>query len=132
MAQRAHASPGEDVQVVERGLLGLTAAVCLQAGVMSALVGDPLAIIIVPAFVVLALLARGSIVPAAYVGGAAWTLLLPHAAGVAVIVPLGLAVGCLAIAIGPGRMLDWVREDWGGRESPDDASRGWFEEELRP
>ena len=131
MAQRADAQPGEDVQVVERGLLGLTAPVCLQAGVMSAAAGDPLAVLAVPAIVMLVLLARRAFVPTAYVGSAAWTLLLPHAAGMAVVVPLGLSVGCLAIAIGPGRLLDWVGEDFGVRASPGDASRGWFEDELR-
>ena len=131
MTQRARAQPGEDMQVVERGLLGLTAAVCLQAGVMSAVSGDPLAVIAVPAIVVLVLLVRGSIVPAAYVGAAAWALLLPHAAGEALIVPLALSVCCLAVAIGPGRLMDWVGEDFGGRARPGDAAHGWFEDDLR-
>ena len=131
MAQRAQAQPSEDVQVVERGVLGLTAAVCLQAGVMSAVAGEPLAVVALPAIAVVVLLARGAIVPAAYVGAVAWTLLLPHAAGVALIVPLALSVGCLAIAIGPGRLMDWVGEDFGGRARPGDAARGWFEDDPR-
>ena len=131
MTQRARAQAGEDVQAAERAVLGLTAAVCLQAGVMSAVVGDPLAVIALPALVVVVLLVRGSIVQAAYVGAVAWTLLLPHAAGVALIVPLAMSVGCLAIAIGPGRLMDWVGEDFGGRAPPGDAPRGWIEDDPR-
>ena len=131
MAQRTHAQHGEDVQVVERLVLGLTAVVCLQTGAMSAMAGEPLAVIALPGLLVVALLARGSIVPAAYVGAAAWTLLLPHAAGMALIVPLALSVGCLAIAIGPERLIDWVGEDFGGRPRPGDAASGWFEDDPR-
>ena len=98
---------------------------------MSAVAGEPLAVIALPGLLIVALLARGSTVPAAYIGAAAWTLLLPHAPGVALAVPLALSVGCLAIAIGPERLLDWVGEDFGGRARPGEASTGWFEDDPR-
>ena len=131
MTPRARAQSGEHVQAAERAVLGLTAAVCLQAGVLSAVAGDPLAVIAVPAVAVVVLLIRGSIVRAAYVAALAWTLFLPHAAGEALIVPLAMSVGCLAIAIGPGRLMDWVGEDFGGRPPPGDAPRGWIEDDPR-
>ena len=131
MAQRTHAQPSEHVQVVERLVLGLTAVVCLQAGIMFAVAGELLAVIALPAIVVVVLLVRGAVVPAAYLAAAAWILLLPQAAGLALIVPLAMSVGCLAIAIGPARLMDWVGEDFGGRARPADAPRGWFEDDPR-
>ena len=41
--------------------------------------------------------------------------------------PLLMIGACLAIALGPARLMAWVHEDFGGRDRHEDAT-GWIEE----
>jgi len=131
MVQRAHSRPSEEVEAAERAVLGLTAVVGLQAGLISAVVGEPLALIGVPAIALVVLLAGGSMPRAAYAGAVVWAMLLPHAMEEALIVPVAMAVACLAIAIGPDRLMAWVRDDFSGPTDRGDAAPGWIEEDPR-
>jgi hypothetical protein len=62
-----------------------------------------------------------------------WATLLPSAQDEALLAPLAMMVLCLAIAIGPERLLSWVGRDAVGHGDADDrASTGWIEEDGRP
>ena len=47
--------------------------------------------------------------------------------GWALVPPLMMIALCLALALGPDRLLDWVRDEWNGRTVSDPGS-GWIEE----
>jgi hypothetical protein len=38
-----------------------------------------------------------------------------------------MTVLCLALALGPDRIVDWLRDEWTGREDRDEPV-GWIEE----
>jgi hypothetical protein len=83
-----------------------------------------------PTLVLLIALLRRSPRVAAWSGVALWALVLPMASGIGILAPAAMAVVCLAFAIGPDRLLDWVRDEWTGRE--DDAvalPAGWIEDD---
>src|SRR6186997_2667424 len=127
------ASVPEEVEAAERSVLGLTAGVGGMATLISLMVGDPLALVGVPSLLVLVLLARGATVPAAWAALAAWLVFATRAPNEAIVVPLVMAVVCLAIAIGPERFGGWVRDDVDGshrREPEPDREQGWIEERL--
>jgi len=90
-----------------------------------------LALVAVPTFVLLGALAVRSATFSGYAAAALWILIVPMAHGVAILAPLMMVVLCLAFAVGPERLADWVRDEWTGREStdpPDDAA--WIEDDL--
>jgi hypothetical protein len=90
-----------------------------------------LALVAVPTLVLLGMLAARSATNAAYSAAALWILIVPMAQGVAILAPLMMVVLCLAFAVGPERLADWVHDEWTGREStdpPDEAA--WIEDDL--
>lgn len=129
MAVHAPTAIPEEVEAAERALLALTAAVGAMAAASSAVVGDPLALVGIPTLVLVALLARHQPRPAASAAVVVWLTLLTQAHGEALVVPLAMSLVCLAIVIGPERLLAWNRDDFGGRvdEGPPGAE-GWIEE----
>jgi hypothetical protein len=129
MTVRAHAVVPEEIVAAERAILGLTAGVGAMAAAASAVIGDPLALIAAPAIVLMALLVRGTVPAAGYAAMAVWLVFLLRAPGEAVLVPLTMAIVCLAIGMGPGRLISWARQDFGGRPDPEPpGARGWIEE----
>ena len=56
-----------------------------------------------------------------------WATILVRTEGMAIIPPLMMIVLCLALALGPERLLEAIRSDWGGvpTSKPPD---GWIEE----
>ena len=130
---RRRTSVPEEVEAAERSVLGLTAGVGGTATLISIMVGDPLALVGVPSLVAFILLARGATIPAAWAAMAAWLVFATRAPNEAIVVPLVMAIVCLAIAIGPERFGGWVRDDMGGshaREPEPDPGQGWIEERL--
>ena len=129
MTVRTHAMVPEEIVAPERAILGLTAGVGAMAAAASAVIGDPFALIAVPTIVLLALLARGAVSAAGYAAMAVWLIFVLRAPGEALLVPLAMAVVCLAIGMGPDRLISWVRQDFGGRPDPEPPeARGWIEE----
>ena len=108
-------------------MLGLTAAVGAMAALSAAAIGDPLAAIGLPTVLLIAFAARHSVAAAGYAAAVVWVAFIPRAPGLAMLVPIAMAVICLAIALGPARLMAWVREDFGGRDRHEDAT-GWIEE----
>lgn len=129
MTVRTQAVVPEEIVAAERAILGLTAGVGAMAAAASAVVADPLALIAAPTLVLMGLLARGLVPVAAYAAVAVWLGLVLRAPGEAMLVPLAMAVVCIAIGMGPDRLLRWVREDFGGRSEEEPVEEtGWIEE----
>ncbi|MGH2446804.1 MAG: hypothetical protein ACRDGD_12325 [Candidatus Limnocylindria bacterium] len=127
----------EEAVAAARVVLGLTIGVGFMAAAMGAATGDPISLVVVPTLVLVASLAFVSrsdraVMVAGMAGVAVWLVLLPQAHAEAMLAPLAMIVLCLAIALGPDRLLGWIGRDVRGRASveapPDD---GWIEE-TRP
>ena len=84
-----------------------------------------------PTIVLLAALAQRSTIVTAWSGVVVWVLVLGRASGFAVLAPILMAGLCLAFAVGPDRLLDWIRDEWIGREEDERAEIGWIEEDPR-
>jgi hypothetical protein len=56
-------------------------------------------------------------------------LLLPAASGEGLLVPLTMIVLCLAVAVGPDRLLSWMARDAAPGSAPRVEDRGWIEED---
>ena len=62
-----------------------------------------------------------------------WATLLPSAHGEALLAPLAMMVLCLAIAIGPDRLVSWVGRNVAVRHVVDEPQpAGWIEEDGHP
>jgi hypothetical protein len=120
---------GEDAQAVVRALLGLTAGAGAFAAAAAASTGQ-LPLIGLPTLALLGLLLAGaSITWAASAAVGIWTLLLPAASGEGILVPLTMIVVCLALALGPDRLLSWLARDAAPGSAPRVEDRGWIEED---
>ena len=122
---------GEDAEAAVRALFGLTAGVGGFAAVI-ALVADQLPLTAVPTLVLIGCLLVGApVVVAAYGAASVWLVLLPAAPGEALLVPLTMIVLCLAVAVGPDRLLSWLARDAAPASEGGRADEGWIEEEPR-
>ncbi len=128
-ATGGRAQRSEEGDALYRVVVAVTAA----SGVMIAMfdaVNGGLPLIVAPTVALLVALARRDAGLAAWAGLAIWVLVLPMAPGMAIVAPAAMAVVCLAFAIGPDEVLDWVRDEWIGRED-DGVTRpaGWIEDD---
>ncbi|HEX7197053.1 MAG TPA: hypothetical protein VF364_09515 [Candidatus Limnocylindria bacterium] len=133
---RAHATTGrrsvygEDAEAAIRALLGLTIAV---GGVLSimAVATDGLPVTAVPTLALLTiLLARAPIEWAAWAALAVWLVLLPATPLEALVAPVSMVAICLAVALGPERMLAWLARDATASPASEAGPQdGWIEEE---
>jgi hypothetical protein len=129
-AVRADSARSEEGAAVFGAVMALSAA---SGGMVSAIevTHGSLALVAVPTLVLLgALVLRNPTLPA-YAATALWILMVPMAQGVAILAPLMMIVLCLAFAVGPERLMDWVRDEWTGRESTDRRDEAaWIEDDL--
>ena len=131
MAAGPRTAYGEDADAAVRAVFGLTAGVGGFAAVF-ALAAGQLPLTAIPTVVLLGcLLAGASVVVAAYAAAAVWLVLLPAAPGEALLVPLTMIVLCVAVAVGPDRLLSWMARDAAPGLPGDKAGEGWIEEEPR-
>lgn len=133
MANPVAASPvrrprGEDADAAYRAVMAVTAASGAMIAVFDVVAGS-LAFTAAPTVVLLAGLARGSSTMPAWSGVAVWGAVLGMASGLAVVAPLLMIVLCVAFAVGPERLLDWMRDEWKGRETRARPDQGWIEDE---
>ena len=113
-------------------LYGVVMAVSAASGGMIAAfaaVQGELAVILLPTLALLAALVRHADVVAAWSGLLVWTVVLVMAPGLAILAPMLMVVICLAFAIGPGRLLDWARDEWIGRMGDEPVQVGWIEDD---
>jgi hypothetical protein len=120
---------GDDADALVRLVFGLTIAVGTVATAMIAATGD-VPLLGLPTLVLLAWLVAGaSVAGAAWAAAAVWLVLAPIARGEALLAPLAMFVLCLAIALGPERLLSWLAHDLApGRAAADE---GWIEADER-
>jgi hypothetical protein len=131
MAAGPHTAYGEDAEAAVRALFGLTAGVGGFAAVI-ALVAGQLPLTAIPTLVLIGCLLFGApVVVAAYGAASVWLVLLPAAQGEALLVPLAMIVLCLAVAVGPDRLLSWLWRDATPVSDDGSAGEGWIEEEPR-
>ena len=124
---RTRTVPGEETTAAIRAVLALSVGVGAMAAGGSALIGDPLVLVGIPTLALAAATARGATTPAAYAAASLWLMFLLRVQGEALLVPLGMAVICLAIAVGRDRLEAWfsgIREP----RAPSGADEGWIEE----
>jgi hypothetical protein len=127
MARRASGSEEADA------VYGVVMAITAASGAMIAmfdLVNGRLPITAAPTLVLMAALALRAVPLTAWAGLATWAVIAPLAEGIAVLAPATMAVACLAFAVGPDRLLDWIHGDWIGR-ADDSTTRpaGWIEDD---
>jgi hypothetical protein len=129
-AIRADAARSEESAAAYGAVMALSAASGGMVSLIEVTHGS-LALVAVPTLVLLGMLAARSATNAAYAAAALWILIVPMAQGVAILAPLMMVILCLAFAVGPERLTDWVHDEWTGREStdpPDEAA--WIEDDL--
>ena len=124
---QTRAVPGEETTAAVRAVLALSLGVGALAASGSALIGDPLVLVGIPTLTLVLAIARGAITPAAYAAASLWLIFLLRVQGEALLVPLAMAVICLAIAVGPDRLEAWF-SDTRAAPSPRAADEGWIEE----
>ena len=111
-----------------RLVLGLSAAVGGMAGGIGLLAGQPMGWLIVPAAILTAGLATGHSPVAAWAGVVLWSGILPEAHAEAMLGPLLMVLACVTIAIGPARLLSFLRRDVNGPAVERPADGAWIEE----
>jgi len=143
MASPVAASPAErprseEVDAAYGAVMAVTAASGAMIAIFAVVEGS-LPFTAAPTLVLLAGMARRSTIVSAWSGAAVWGPMLGMASGLAVVAPLLMIVLCVGFAVGPDRLLDWVRDEWAGRESGERAGRdshartdqGWIEDDRR-
>jgi hypothetical protein len=129
---RSRSPVSDEAAAGARVVLGLTIGVGAMAAAMGAATDGLIMVIAAPTLVLLVALVRGNVALAGWAGMAVWATLLPSAHDEALLAPLAMIVLCLAIAIGPERLLSWIGRDAVGlRDADDRLSNGWIEEDGR-
>ena len=129
-ATRPRTRRSEESDAVYGVVMAVTAASGGMIAVFDAVDGT-LPLTAAPTIVLLAALVQRSTVASAWSGVVLWALVLGRASGLAVLAPILMAGLCLAFAVGPDRLLDWVRDEWTGREEDNPSEVGWIEEDPR-
>jgi hypothetical protein len=124
---QTRAVPGEEITAATRAVLALSLGVGAVAAGGSALIGDPLVLVSIPTLALAAAIARGATTPAAYAAACLWLMFLLRVQGEALLVPIAMAVICLAVALGPDCLEAWF-SDTREPQPPRAAEEGWIEE----
>jgi hypothetical protein len=119
---------GEEADAAYRAVMAVTAASGAMIALFSGFEGS-VPVTAAPTVVLLGGLARRSTTLSAWSGVGVWGALLGMASGLALVAPLLMIVLCLAFAVGPDRLLDWVRDEWTGRGTEPHAGQGWIEDD---
>lgn len=128
VATIARRQRSEEADALFGAVMALTAACGGMLTAFEAL-DAKLPVILLPTIGLMVGLARRAPTHAAWSGLAIWALVLPMAPGIAILAPALMAVACLALAIGPDRLLDWVHDEWIGRMGDEPVEVGWIEED---
>jgi hypothetical protein len=118
----------EEADALHGVVMALTAACGGMIAAFQALDGT-LPIILLPTLGLLAGLVRPAPRLSGWSGLATWAAVLPLAPGLAFLAPALMGIVCLAFAIGPDRLIDWVHDEWIGRMGDEPVEVGWIEEE---
>jgi hypothetical protein len=127
-ATEARPRRSEEADALYGVVMALTAACGGMIAAFQALDGD-VPIILLPTLGLLAGLLRCAPPLSAWSGVATWATVLPLAPGLAFLAPTLMGIVCLAFAIGPDRLIDWVHDEWIGRMGDEPVEVGWIEDE---
>jgi hypothetical protein len=128
--RRSRTPVSEEAVAAARVVLGLSVGVGGMAAVMGAAVGEPIVVVGLPTIALIVAIVRGATSLAGWCAVAVWAILLPSAHGEAILAPLAMMALCLAIAVGPYRLLAWIGHDVAGRRTADAAGgEAWIEED---
>ena len=124
---------GEGERAASSVVLALTAGVGVMIVLLSAVQGvvNP---IVFPTAGLIVGICRDAPVASAWFALVAWVTLVPLALGMAIVAPLRMIVVCLALAIGPERVLAWAETHvrlGPPRAGADPATAGWIEDDPR-
>jgi hypothetical protein len=103
-------SRGEDAEAAVRAVLALTAGIGAIAAVIDLAAGRA-PVIALPTLLLAAGVAVAATIVAAYAAAGVWLVLVPVAPGEALLAPLAMILICVAIAVGPERMMSWAARD---------------------
>ncbi len=134
MATPAVATAGRRQRSEEADALhGVVMAVTGASGGMIAAfeaLGGNLPIILLPTMGLLTGLARREAALTAWSAVLIWAMVLSMAPGSAILAPALMGVTCLAFAVGPDRLVDWVHDEWVGRMGEEPVDVGWIQEDA--
>ena len=128
LSHRQRHAGSEEAVAATRLVLGLTAAVGGMAGGIGLMSSQPMGWLTIPAAIVVVGLAARFIPLAAWAGVVLWAGILPEAHAEAMLGPLLMILACVAIAVGPSRLLALVRKDVGGPAAGEPPGEAWIEE----
>ena len=123
---RRPAARSEEGEAAERVVIFVTAAVGAMVTVFESVVAMPL-LVALATLALAATMALRARKLAPWAAMAVWATLLLRTEGWAILPPLLMIVLCLALAVGPDRLLDWVGEEWVGRRKRQEPG-GWIED----
>ena len=124
---------GEEERAASSVVLAVTAAVGVMLVLLSAVHGT-FAPIAVPTAALLIAMARRAPEASAWCALVAWSTLLPMGDGTGVIAPVLMILICLALAIGPDRVLAWIEAHvrlGSSATTTDPQAMGWIEDDPR-
>jgi len=127
--RQARRPASEEAVAATRVVLALTAAVGGMAGGIGIVGAQPMAWVALPVIgLLVAGLMRATRIAAVF-GAVIWAALLPGAHAEGMLGPLLMTLACIAIAVGPERMVSWAARDFRGRRTPErPVEAGWIEE----
>ena len=129
--RRSQRPASEEAVAAARLVLALSFGVGGMAAAIGASTGQPIVVVALPTIVLVIALVRRAVTVAGWAGAATWLCLLPPAHGEAMLAPLAMIVLCVAIAIGPDRLVSLVVDDVVGHHGDVQPRpvQGWIEED---
>lgn len=125
---RRGTSVGDEEAAALSAVFAITAAAGGMAALIAAVNGE-MSFVAVPTILLLAGIVARRPGVAGLAGTAVWISFAPMAHAEAMIVPLTMTLICAGIAVGPARLLGWVRDDWTGRQTEESPmASGWIED----
>ncbi len=126
MARLRRPARSEEGEAAERVVVFVSVVVGAMLTLFESVTAFPLLVALATLGLAVALVLRATGL-APWAALALWATILIRTEDWALVPPLMMIVLCLALAMGPDRLLDWVRDEWSGRDVNDPRS-GWIED----
>ena len=124
---RRHEARSEEGEAAERVVVFVSVVVGALLTLFESVTEVPLLVAVATLGLAVAMALRaGQLAP--WAASLLWSAILIRTEGWAILPPLMMIVLCLSLALGPGRLLDWLRDEWSGRQ-PAEPPPGWIEED---
>ena len=126
MASMRRPARSEEGEAAERVVVFVSVVVGAMLTLFESVTAFPLLVALATLGLAVALVLRATGL-APWAALALWATILIRTEGWALVPPLMMIALCLTLALGPDRLLDWMRDEWKGRNASDPGS-GWIEE----